>query len=273
MSYLINNQQNLNEVIFANRNKSYGAYAIRSVYGNTIFKSLSIMILGFGTLLSIAFYYSNKNNTPDKNDYSLLLNDSLMVTVFDLKPEDPMKIEPQLENKSAAAKTILPDNTIVRINDSVSVDTNSVLNNDPNQNLTTNTGSIVIGNGNGGGGTGNVTTAVTSTLNVGPTELVFVDSAPEFEGGMKALYKFVSANVKYPEGASERGKGGTVYVKFVVDEKGKVGKLSLLNNVGYGMDEEALRVIAMIPNFKTPAKVKGEAVKVYYQLPIKFTLN
>ncbi len=116
MSYLINNQQNLNEVIFANRNKSYGAYAIRSAYGNTMFKSLSIMILGFGTFLSIAFYYTNRNNTPDKNDYSLLLNDSLMVTVFDLKPEEPMEIEPQPENKSMSSKTTPPDNTVVRIN-------------------------------------------------------------------------------------------------------------------------------------------------------------
>ena len=272
MSYLINNQQNLNEVIFANRNKSYGAYAIRSAYGNTMFKSLSIMILGFGTFLSIAFYYTNRNNTPDKNDYSLLLNDSLMVTVFDLKPEEPMEIEPQPENKSTASKTTPPDNTVVRINDSLSVDTHSTLNTDPNLNLTsTGTGSTGSTTGSlssgSGGGTG------PSTLTTGPTELVFVDSAPEFEGGLKALYKFVSSHVKYPEDASGKGKGGTVYVKFVVDEKGKVGKLSLLNNVGYGLDEEALRVVAMIPNFKTPAKVKGEPVKVYYQLPIKFTLN
>lgn len=272
MSYLLNNQQNLNEVIFANRNKSYGAYVIRSAYGNTIFKSLSIMILGFGTIMSLAFYYSNRNNLPEQNNGQLLYNDSLVVTVFENKPEEPLEIEPQRKNNNSSSSSVPPDNTVVRINDSVSVDTHSVLNTDPNQNLTSNsTGSTGIGNGGGGTGTG--TTTTTSTLTTGPTELVFVDSAPEYEGGLKALYKFISANVKYPESASERGKGGIVYVKFVVDEKGKVGNLSLLTNVGYGMDEEALRVIAMIPNFKTPAKVKGEAVRVYYQLPIKFTLN
>ena len=86
MSYLVNNQQNLNEVIFANRNKSYGAYVIRSAYGNTIVKSLSIMILGFGTFMSLAFYFSNRNNTPEQNNNLYLMNDSNMVTVFDLKP-------------------------------------------------------------------------------------------------------------------------------------------------------------------------------------------
>jgi protein TonB len=273
MSYLINNQQNLNEVIFANRNKSYGAYVIRSAYVNTIFKSLSIMILGFGTFMSLAFYFSNRNNTPEQNNNLFLANDTNMVTVFNLKPEEPLEIEPVKENKSAASSITPPENTAVTINDTVSVNTHSVLNTDPNQNLTTNTGGKGTGIGpeTGGGGTG--TGTLTTTVTTVPTELVFVDSAPEFEGGLKALYQFVGNNIKYPVVASEQGKSGTVFVKFVVDEKGKVGHLSLLNNAGYGMDEEALRVIAMIPNFKSPAKVKGEAVKVYYQLPIKFKLN
>jgi protein TonB len=273
MSYLINNQQNINEVIFANRNKSYGAYAIRSAYGNTVFKSLAIMILGFGTFMSLAFYFSNRNNTPEQNSNQFLINDSTMTTVFDLKPEEPVKAEPQRESTTPASSTTPPENTVVTINDTTSVETHSTLNNDPNQNLTNNNGHTGTGigpdTGSGGAGTGTVTTTVTTV----PTELVFVDSAPEFEGGLRALYQFVGNNVKYPVIASEQGKYGTVYVKFVVDEKGKVGHLSLLNNIGYGMDEEALRVIAMIPNFKSPAKVKGEAVKVYYQLPIKFKLN
>ena len=57
---------------------------------------------------------------------------------------------------------------------------------------------------------------------------------------------------------------------FVVDETGRVGTLSLLNNLGYGLDDEALRVVGMIPKFKSPAKANGEAVSVYFQLPIKF---
>ncbi|MDP3558179.1 MAG: energy transducer TonB [Bacteroidota bacterium] len=271
MSYLINNQQNLNEVIFANRNKSYGAYVIRSEYGNTIFKSLSIMILGFGTFMSLAFYFSNRNNSPEQNNFPVIKADTSVTIICNLKPDEPLELKQPEKGSSAPATTTPPENTLVNISDTVSVETHSVLN---NTNLTTTTNSATTGTGNEtvvatGGGTGATTTTVTTN----PTELVFVDSAPEFEGGLSALYKFVSANVKYPVGASENGKGGTVYVKFVVDEKGKVGRLTLLNNVGYGMDEEALRVIAMIPNFKSPAKVKGEAVKVYYQLPIKFKLN
>jgi len=51
MSYLINNQQKLNDIIFANRNKNYGAYAIRSSYGNTMLKSLSCVVGGLGALI------------------------------------------------------------------------------------------------------------------------------------------------------------------------------------------------------------------------------
>ena len=87
---------------------------------------------------------------------------------------------------------------------------------------------------------------------------------------MPALYKFVASRLKYPNRALEEGKEGIVYVKFVVDEKCKVCDITLLNNTGYGLDEEALRVVNMLPNFKKPARIKGEAVKVYFQLPIKF---
>jgi protein TonB len=64
-----------------------------------------------------------------------------------------------------------------------------------------------------------------------------------------------------------------VYVKFVVSERGKVEKVMLQNNLGYGLDDEAKRVVSIIPDFKSPAKVKGHPVKVYYQLPIRFKLR
>jgi protein TonB len=100
-----------------------------------------------------------------------------------------------------------------------------------------------------------------------------VDSLPQYEGGLGALSRFVSQNLKYPNWAFNEGKEGTVFVKFVVDEHGKVGRLSLLNSAGYGMDDEALRVVGLIPKFKSPAKVKGVAVKAYYQMPIRFRFS
>ena len=268
MSYLINNQQNLNEIIFANRNKSYGAYAIRSAYGNTIVKSLSIMIFEFGTFRMAAYYFSNRNNTPEQSNI-IPLDADTMVTVFNIKPEEPLEMQrehsdPPKSNPNSSSTTMS-----TRIVDSAAVNTNSVLNTDTGPHIAVNTTSPGVGpETNTFISTGSGTT--TAKTNNDPK--IFVDSQPEFAGGLNALRKFVAERIHYPAIALDEGKGGTVYVKFVVDEKGKVSSLTLLNNLGYGLDQEALRVVGLIPDFIKPAMVGGEPVKVYYQLPIKFTV-
>lgn len=272
MSYLVNNQQHLNDVIFANRNKSYGAYAIRSTYGNTMFKSLSIMMMIFGSLVSLAYYFSHRNERP-KEEQTIPFEADTMVTVFNLPPEE--KIEP----KEASATKITPlatsvDNSIAtKIIDSLAFESSTVLN-------VENTSGVAISNSLSGtdagpstSGTEGKGTTIATSVDATPTEMIFVDTQPEFEGGLEALYRFVYRNVKYPEDARNNGKSGTAHVKFVVDEKGKVGNLILLNRVGYGIDEEALRVVGIIPNFKSPAKVNGQPVKVYYNIPIRFKCN
>lgn len=270
MSHLFNNQQNLNEIIFANRNKSYGAYAIRSAYGSTIFKSLSIMIFGFGTFMIAAYYFSNRNNLPEQNN-ALPFEGDTMVTVF--KMPEP-EIEKPRENTptSSSSSSSSSDNTSTTISDTVVTDNHTTLNTDVT-NHSTNTGTPGVGPETTGTSTASVASTLTAGSGTTTSELYAVDTPPEYDGGMDALRLFVAKNVKYPVAAQEGYKQGTVHVRFVVDEKGKVCNLSLLNNLGYGLDEEALRVIGMIPNFKSPAKVKGQAVKVYYQLPIKFRLN
>lgn len=269
MSYLINNQQKVNEIIFADRNKSYGAYVIRSAYGNTIFKALSIMFFGFGSLMSVAFYLSNRNGLPEEKKTQMPARDSSMVTIFNLK-KDEYKKEEKFEKKQQPKTAAEPENKgKVIVTDSVIAEKTTQLNIENKTTVATTltgTDGSLISTEIGGGG--NKTT--------GGNEInddFRVDSGPEYEGGLPALYKFVSSHLKYPVIASEMGKEGTVFVKFVVDEKGKVSNLSLLNNIGYGLDQEALRVVALIPNFIKPAMVSGEAVKVYYQLPIKFTMG
>ncbi len=266
MSYLMNNQQKINEVIFANRNKSYGAYAIRSAYGNTVVKSLSIMLFGFGVLMSVAFYLSNRNNMPDaKNNCGLTTaNDSDIVVFVDIKqPEVPTQPHPPT-TKSSASQQI---STV--ISETESAVTNTVL---PDN---TGVGSGTTTDGPPSTGTTTVGPPNTTSISTPSTDVVVyvADSNPEYEGGLRALYAFLASKLKYPEDAAAAGKEGTVYVKFIVDQSGKVGNLSLLNNLGFGLDQEALRVVGMIPNFKTPGMMGGKPVRVYFQLPIKFKMD
>ena len=266
MSYLINNQQDLNEIIFAKRNKSYGAYSIRSEYGNTVVKSLFIMAFGIVSCMLLALYFSNRNNTP-KEETLPFIQDSVYVVKVDtrIKENKPKTME-EPANTEPGKKT---DGTSITIVDSTSVETSSV--EVDNTTVTSSTGTTSNVQTTPGSGTGTAATTPSVAGGGGDIAEPFgVDTPPEFEGGLKALYQFVSKNLKYPAIAMREEKSGTVYVKFVVDENGKVGRLILQNNVGYGLDEEALRVVGIIPNFKKPATVNGKPVKVYYQLPIKF---
>lgn len=99
-----------------------------------------------------------------------------------------------------------------------------------------------------------------------------VDIMPSFPGGTKGLQNYFDKNLDYPAEANDAGVDGTVRISFVVDENGKlISPLVVGENLGYGLDEEALRVVNKMPAW-TPAKVKGKSVKTKVILPIKFEL-
>jgi len=99
-----------------------------------------------------------------------------------------------------------------------------------------------------------------------------VEQMPQFPGGDAALMKYLGNNIKYPPIAKDAGIQGTVYVTFVVSEDGKVKDVKVLRSIGGGCDEEAIRVVKNMPTW-SPGKQRGKAVKVQYNLPIRFTLK
>jgi protein TonB len=116
-----------------------------------------------------------------------------------------------------------------------------------------------------------------------------VEEMPRFPGcehlGSKAekqkchqekLLQFVYKNIKYPAIARENGVEGQVVVRFVVDEKGKVGKAEILRDIGAGCGKEALRVVELMNGMAQtwiPGKQRGRPVKVWFNLPVKFKLE
>lgn len=100
-----------------------------------------------------------------------------------------------------------------------------------------------------------------------------VDYIPSFPGGYKGLQKYFDDNLEYPTDAQNQGVEGTVRVGFTVDENGKlINPMVEGNNEGYGLDEEALRVIRKMPTW-VPGKINGKPVKTKFTLPVKFVLN
>jgi TonB family protein len=98
------------------------------------------------------------------------------------------------------------------------------------------------------------------------------DVQPEYKGGDEARIKFLVSNIKYPEDAVKAGIHGTVFVNFIVEKDGKITHVKILRGIGKSCDEEALRVIKMMPRW-IPGKVKGENVATAFVLPIRFAFD
>lgn len=99
-----------------------------------------------------------------------------------------------------------------------------------------------------------------------------VEEMPSFPGGEAKLFEYLGKNIKYPQIAKEAGISGVVYVNFVVGSSGNITDVKVLRGIGGGCDEEAVRVVKNMPDWK-PGKQRGKPVKVSYNLPIRFSLK
>ena len=99
-----------------------------------------------------------------------------------------------------------------------------------------------------------------------------VEQMPEFPGGEEARTKFFIDNITYPKEALKNGIQGRVFVTFVVEKDGKITNVRVLRGIGGGCDEEAARVISLMPDWK-PGKHKGKPVRVQFNLPVQFKLD
>ncbi len=99
-----------------------------------------------------------------------------------------------------------------------------------------------------------------------------VDKLPEFPGGNQGLIRFISESVRYPEQARQEGIQGTVVVRFLVDKNGKVSEPQVISGVNPMLDNEALRVVSLLPDFE-PALYNGKPTDYYLVLPIAFRLD
>ncbi|QKZ11200.1 TonB family protein [Spirosoma sp. KUDC1026] len=99
-----------------------------------------------------------------------------------------------------------------------------------------------------------------------------VEKQPEFPGGMKALGNYMEKNLKYPMPAQRANVSGRVFLSFIVTTDGEIKNVEVLKGLGFGTDEEALRVVAAMPRW-TPGSQDGVPVNVKYNLPINFVLE
>ena len=99
-----------------------------------------------------------------------------------------------------------------------------------------------------------------------------VEEMPEFPGGTAKMMEYIQKNIKYPMMARESDIQGRVFVNFVVEPNGTITNVTVMRGIGGGCDEEALRVVQSMPNWK-PGKQRGSAVRCSFTVPIIFKLQ
>lgn len=96
---------------------------------------------------------------------------------------------------------------------------------------------------------------------------------PEFVGGTGKMFDFLEDNIDYPSGAIANRRGGKVMITFVVRKNGEITDVTQTSKtLGYGLDEEAIRVVKSMPKWN-PGKENGKPVNVKLTVPVKFMLT
>jgi len=243
------------DIIFANRNKSYGAYDLRKRY-----KSVAgLSILGGVTLCSIplilTFIFSPEpvKAKADAGIFVVVQTDNLIdpSKIAQPVPLKPASAPPQFRYVEPKVVDDTMDITNLMINDFIR---DSVINN----NITENVDSIVY--------------SPPVTVEIEESEpFTFVEEPPMFPGGSSALLKFIAENTKYPAEALENGIQGKVFVKFAVSADGTVKRLEITRGVHPLLDAEARRVVSSLPTWK-PGRQNGKPVPVWFYLPVTFEI-
>lgn len=258
------------DLVFAGRNKAYGAYELRQNYDRTVAKALGYTFMSIALLLGAALLSSH----PAAVVPSIPSDPTITVTLqqhVDNHPAAPKKA-PQLPKPVAPVKTtafvplvVKPDPEIktpapdvTKIQGAigpVTIDAPGTAPNAPVDNK-------------GGTGTGGPQPPPDNTV-YQPVGLEFM---PTPVGGEAAWNKFLTKNLRFPAEAQDANIGGKVYVSFIIEKDGTLTDITVVRGAGYGMDEEAARVLKLAKPWK-PGVQNGQPVRVKFVIPINFQIG
>lgn len=263
MGQIITNLGNFDEIVFNGRNKEYGAYIIRKKYNHSILMGLLFgLFVVFGVLVIpyISRWVKELNGKKE-----VVLQKQVDITLQEIVPE---KEEQKIEFKSETHKIESIQFTVPIVTTEEVVEMTTI-----EDVQASNPGTVThqgIENFEGlPEGYGNE--EIVGNTN---TEEIFtvVEQIPEFPGGEIAMYEFLNKNMQYPTIAKEQSIQGKVWLGFIVDKFGNISNVEVIRGIGGGCDEEAVRVISMMPRWN-PGKQSGRPVSVKFRFPINFTLR
>jgi len=258
------------DLVFENRNKSYGAYELRQHHGSNMVKAMGITFLTISVAFGASLLFS-------KQPQAIIPHDERVITVIQppvtaikppevTKPEKPLKaeVEKPVKMTQNLPPVVAPDPVA---KDPVKIDELK--------------GAIGPKTTDGPAGPVNIppASATTSSGGTAPaTDNVIhnigdgIDVMPEPVGGAAAWAKFLQKNLRFPAVAQEEGESGRVIVSFVIEKDGSLSNIVVERPAGHGFDEEAMRVLKLAKAWK-PGKQNGQPVRVRYMIPINFQLS
>jgi len=251
--------ESLEEMVFKNRNKTYGAYMLRKKYKKYIIVSAIIAFLVMGGIVAYPIITAVVNQGRIIKEEMSVGAEMLDIPQEEAPPPPPPPPPPEaLQEKVKFTAPVVVEDTAVESD----FGKQDLLADKGNTEVPSEEPEIEI-------------VEEKPQVIEQPKEaeiFTVVEENPQFPGGDAALYKFLSEAIKYPEEAKELGIQGRVFVNFVVETNGSVSNVKVLRGIGGGCDEEAIRVVMSMPKW-TPGKQRGIPVRVSYNLPIKFTLQ
>lgn len=259
------------DLVFDKRNKEYGAYNIRQHYAENLTRALLISVV---VVVSGAVAIGAAIKVEPRETVPTVVVDLAKIPPPSTPPkkEEPVKAELEKPKAAEPVKTKQFVQMVVTANP-VEIDPPSL----PELEHVAVGSQNIEGPANGpinapvepstGSGAGE---DITESDAIHSTGVLSVLPAPV--GGEAAWTKFLKKNLRYPDQAVEQEKSGKVWISFVIEKDGTLTDIKVMRGPGYGMDEEALRVLKKAPAW-TPGIQRGKPVRVAFTLPINFSLG
>jgi protein TonB len=259
------------ELVFDDRNKAYGAYELRQHYSRTMIKAMAIAfltIMGIVVLIGVFIKPVVTAIVPPQTMIPINLSNYVHPPVV----HPPMPVthsRPALPRApSVPAKVYVPFVLTQKpvVTEPPKVNTLPA-NIGPTEVQGPGTTSTTIDKGGPGGPEGPGTTVSNE-----PVGAAGLDVMPEPYGGAASWSKFLQKHLRYPDGAVADHVQGKVWLSFIIERDGHLSNITVDHGPGFGLDEEALRVLKLAPAWK-PGMQNGQAVRVKYNIPINFQLG
>jgi protein TonB len=254
-----------NDIVFENRNKAYGAYFIRSVYGKNVAVASLIALLIVGFVLaypSLADFFKAGEDIEEVALRTIKYTDLAPPPPIDKNTPPPPKLEvpPPVKTIIKFLPPKVTEKEIVEEEEMPTIE--EIKQNDTGAENIEGDGQVIFNE---------PVEEILKTENEEDVIFTVVEQQAEFPGGFESMAKFLSRNMKYPAAARRMGVEGSVYVSFVIDKEGNISDPEVIKGISGECDKEAIRVIKLMPPWK-PGKQNGKAVRCRFVLPIKFKL-